>query len=214
MSDSRHLLSKRELADCFDVSLTTINNWLERGMPAAKTPDGSFADAYGFDLEAVVDWRRELAAQGRPQGGRALEEMPRDCWSRPDWDNGLRWLVEQGAWSFVWHWLHRESGLNLVSGLFVNAGVEPEAVQREIDLVVWSLLDGFTSWVTEDVVNRELIEQGGIDGLYRTMTGREIRTTPPRDPDVIQFQFPEWLLNAKGGATDPRETATTEDDPT
>ncbi|NVZ09528.1 hypothetical protein HW932_09655 [Allochromatium humboldtianum] len=31
--------------------------------------------------------------------------------------------------------------------------------------------------------------------------------------DAIRFQFPEWLLNAKGGATALRET-TTEADPT
>lgn len=203
MSNNSNLVSKKQLSHYFRVSMTSVNHWLDRGMPSVKQPDGSFGDHYLFDLSEVVDWRRQQAAQGRPQGGRDLENMPEDCWRRPEWDNGLRYLVEQSVWSFCWHFLHHDGGLNLVANLLAEARGEPDPRGKDVTLIGYALVDSFTSWLMADKVNAEIAASGtggGIDGLYQQMTGRKVATSPPRDEDDIRFPIPGWLceLNREG----------------
>ena len=51
--------SLREVAFFFQVSRTTIDNWRSQGMPIES--------AGGYDLSAIVAWRRQIDLQSRKQ---------------------------------------------------------------------------------------------------------------------------------------------------
>lgn len=194
-------LTKRELAELFEVSMTAVTNWERRGCPVVGRRTQGQGRANEYDLEAVLAWRRVMAQRGQPQGGRRLEDMPQALWKRPDFQNGLRRLIEEAAWSYVWHWMHSDDGLNLTAGVLMEArGGDKEQARKDLDYVVLSLIQAFTDWIASDRFNRELqtTDDMSLDELWYRFTGRQVTTTPPTDRDRIEMHFPDWLLNTTG----------------
>ncbi|WP_295407938.1 hypothetical protein [uncultured Thiocystis sp.] len=185
MSDYNKLLSKRDLSKHFGVSQTTVNNWLDRGMPAAKKPDGSFGDHYLFDLPAVAAWRAKMAAAGRIQGGRPTEKLPPALEQNPHWQNGCRFLAEQSVRDFIHHWQHADDAAGMTVGVLVDLcdGDEPRAMAA-FSMVYLSLFHAFTGWLVEDDLDAFLVAHGhgGIDGLWCKFTGNVIETHTPYGP--------------------------------
>ena len=88
MSDS---MNKRELAAAMRVSTTTVDNWLNRGCPFRKAPDGAtVGEGYQFDLAEVQHWldRRDRRGAGRPGSS-----------SGRTWADALRLLTVQGTYN-------------------------------------------------------------------------------------------------------------------
>lgn len=196
MSDDKDLRSKRELAKHFSVSQTTVNNWLERGMPVASAPDGSFGGRYLFNLDDVLAWRAKMTSEGRPQGGTPLETLPPAFVKHPHWQNGCRFLAEQSVRDYIHHWAYTEDCAQMTLGFLIEAfdGDEQKA-RSALALVYLGLFHAFTGWLVEDDLNRFLEAHGyqGIDGLWERFTGAEIATNPPCDREAIQLHVPDYL---------------------
>ena len=200
MAHQEKLMSKRQLARLFQVSETSVGNWIGRGCPYREKPGSKVGSPYAFDLEEVKAWRLEQERDGRPQGGLKLERLPCGSEDRPDHENGMRYLTEAAVRSYLWHWMVAEDGANLVQGMLLDAnGGDQAKANQALTIVVLSVVYAFTGWLAGDDFNRELIAGGsGIDEVWFDCTGKRVRTTAPTNRDAIRLEFPDWLLVATG----------------
>lgn len=52
-------VNRSELAECFGVALTTIDTWLNQGLPFISKPGRKGQSGWKIDLSAVLEWHRE-----------------------------------------------------------------------------------------------------------------------------------------------------------
>lgn len=90
------LLTKRELARRYRVSVVTIDDWLRRGCPGRRS-----GRTFGFDLAAVAEWRaQDLANQQQrttPKRSDHIGDEARRLCGLPLGDEGLEAEAEASA---------------------------------------------------------------------------------------------------------------------
>jgi len=60
--------------------------------------------------------------------------------------------------------------------------------------LVFVLYSRFSDWVTGDEYFKTFECQGlDADGLWKNLTGQELHTRPPVDPDMVKFELPDWV---------------------
>lgn len=69
-------MNKAELAEAFEVSLPTVDRWIQKGCPWVEK--GAKGKGYRFSLPEVLEWRQAHTATSKGQGLSLTEERTRD----------------------------------------------------------------------------------------------------------------------------------------
>lgn len=195
---SNSTMNKRELAAAMRVSTTTVDNWLNRGCPFRKAPDGAtVGEGYQFDLAEVQHWldhrdRRVVGHHGAGSG-RTWKDALR--W-RPDWRNDLRFFAENAVLDYLGHYWERPSNRVFVYSMLRCQGATPEDARYVASEVACSLFKGLFEWIQSDHLNKTLRKHGSsLDENYQLMTGERVATRPPIDDDSIgrSLGLPSWV---------------------
>lgn len=72
------IANKAGCAEFFDVTMTTIDAWMRKGMPVLQR--GSKGISWEIDLLAVAQWRFGVQASGGSVDPESLEPMQRRAW--------------------------------------------------------------------------------------------------------------------------------------
>ena len=185
-------MNKGQLAKHFEVSTTTIGNWLNRGMPYESAPEGKGKGGYVFNLGDVLAWRDEIQ---QAECTRPKPNDPQLFHARPDWLNGLRYISEQSVAHFLQYLMYHEAGLNLVMVQLRNAGLSKSEAYKELQTFLFAMFGVFTDWVTKDELFRQFEDDGmSADEMWKSHTGQDLTTRPPLDPERVKLDLPDWLM--------------------
>ncbi|MBK6279919.1 MAG: hypothetical protein IPF57_18260 [Gammaproteobacteria bacterium] len=195
MSDS---MNKRELAAAMRVSTTTVDNWLNRGCPFRKAPDGAtVGEGYQFDLAEVQHWldRRDRRGAGRPgsSSGRTWADALR---LRPDWRNLLRFMAETAVMDFLTFYMSEPRGRVFFYAAMRLQGVSSAEAAEGVTNDRCGLFNSYFAWIKADSFNKfNQKANSSLDEQFELLTGERIATRPPTDDDTIgrSVGLPAWV---------------------
>ena len=161
-------------------------------MPYESTPEGKGKGGYVFNLPDVLAWRDKIQQETctKPK-----IDDPDFIQRRPDHLNQLRYHAEHAVDHFIWFLLnHDEGAANIITALLRDAGLSKEEAYKKMQTLVFVLYSRFTDWVCGDEYFKTFECQNmDADGLWKSLTGEELHTRPPIDPDKVKFELPEWV---------------------
>jgi hypothetical protein len=191
-------MNKRELAAAMRVSTTTVDNWLNRGCPFRKAPDGAtVGEGYQFDLAEVQHWLdgRDRRVVGGSSSGSGL------TWKgvlrlRPDWRNPLRMTAEMAVMDFLDFHRGKPGGRVYLYSMLRLKGAEPAEAAEAVTNEACGLFNSFCEWIKTDHFNAfNLKAKCSLDEQFELLTGERVATRPPTDDDAIgrSVGLPAWV---------------------
>ena len=175
-------LNKSELAAAFDVSMTTIANWVRRGCPVEER--GSNGKSYEFILSEVIKWRQ---ANNDSQTSTQVPNLPADI--SP---NAIRQFSLEAVKHFLC-WVTDEMG-PAWSGLMREHGLKKKDILKLWKENFGLMIHYLDQWSRDDEFNKALTDSGAdVDKIWNSVCLPQLRVEKTLPISELDIPLPESI---------------------